>query len=314
MGTVFQLDIPEQKNKKIEEKIFSEVYHVFETIDQLMSSYKKDSEISKLGDSSGIAPIKVSRQTFEVIEQSLFFSQVSDGAFDITWAALKDYYEPDSDLEFNSKIAKEIVSLINYNNIIIDKNKQMVFLKNKGMKIGIGAIAKGYALDEAKKVLDTYSIKDFFLNGGGDLLVGGNYQSQPWIIHIQHPDKPDGFIGKITATNNAIMSSGGYQRFRVLPDGKILSHIVHPQTGMPADDLKSITIIGKIGTAADALATAFFVLGNDNGNKMLKKMQNKTSEPYYFLSVDKDNHILFSCGLKKSIEILDKNFSVLECI
>lgn len=223
-----------------------------------MSVTIKDSEISQINENAGIRPVKVSADTFYVIQQAVHFSDVEKGYFDITvgpivklWNIGTDKARIPSPEEIKAKLP-----LVNYKDIILDEKNRTIMLKNKGMSIDLGGIAKGYAADKVAQVLKKEGVKHAIINLGGDVIaIGTKPAGGNWRIGIQTPFKPRGeYLGIIEVSNKAVVTSGVYERY-FEKDGKLYHHILNPFTGYPADShLYSVTIIAETSIAGDALS------------------------------------------------------------
>ncbi len=251
-------------------------------IEQKFSAYLKDSEIYKINNSSYNTFVEVDKEVYDLINRSLELSDMTEGAFDITLKPVSDLWGIGTD---NQRVPtdEEIKSALNktgWENVVLDKNSYAVKLKKEGMALDLGAIAKGYASDEAARVLSECGIKNACLDLGGNIVVMGEMplglfesirygkRSRPFTIGIQEPDAPRGQSGQpVTVENGCVVTSGDYERY-FEENGERYHHIIDPKTGMPAKSgVRSVTVIAKEGTTADALSTAFFVIGNDADDK-----------------------------------------------
>lgn len=245
-------------------------------IDDRMSAFKDDSDVMKINHNSGIRAQKVNIDTFNLLKRSLEFSSSFKGAFDITirpltslWGIGKklNYIPPKEEIE-------KAISLVNYQDLLLDEENCTAYLKREGQAIDLGGIAKGYAADEAKRILLQYEIKDALINLGGNIVaLGDNPEGQPWNIGIQNPLSATGnYIGTVKVTNKTIVTSGSNEQF-FIKDGVRYHHIIDPYTGYSANKkLLSVTVICESSTDADALTTAFFVLDISEAIPMLRKI------------------------------------------
>jgi len=265
MGTLIEITvIPEN------EKAIREAFEALKKVDALMSTYKEDSEISILN-REGKA--QVSQETLEVIKDAIKFSNLTDGAFDITCRPLINLWKKAKKEE---KVAteeeiEEAISLVGYQRIILEGNQ--IRLEKKGMQIDLGGIAKGYAVDKAIEVLKKNGIKRALVNAGGDLYaLGTDPQGEKWQIGVQDPREEDKIIDIIKVKDKAVATSGDYRRYFTL-EGKRFSHIVNPKTGLTVQDVPmSVTIVGPDATTTDALSTGVFVLGPEEGMKLIESL------------------------------------------
>lgn len=238
-----------------------------ERIEQIMSEWRPTSELSQLNDAAGGAMRPLSPELFEVLQRSKIIAEATDGAFDPTFYAVGQLwkFEPGSRPPTREQIAAKL-PLVDWRAIELDPNTGGGRLAKPGMKVGLGAIAKGYGVDRASQVLRTHGFVHHIVEGGGDTYVSGTKAGAPWRVGIQRPDGP-GSLAAIPASDQAIVTSGGYQRFLEV-DGKRYAHIIDPRTGWPLDEsmsAQSITVLAGDATDADAYATAVAVMGPEKG-------------------------------------------------
>lgn len=262
MGTFWEVISPDKRAGAI---VFSEASR----IEQLLSKYIESSEISRL---NRTGKLKVSPDTFYIIKRSKEFWQLSDGAFDITVAPLLELWGF-SNRKYSVPADKEIRSvlkLIGSDKIILHEKNYVVEFKLPGMKIDLGGIAKGFALDLAVKKLKENHINSCLINAGGQVYALGEKSSTPWKIAIKNPREPE-ISGTLELKNKSASTSGDYEQF-FINSGRRYCHIIDPKTGFPADaHLTSVTVIADEGSTADALSTAIFVLGKEKGGRLLEK-------------------------------------------
>ncbi|MBA3547290.1 MAG: FAD:protein FMN transferase [Nannocystis sp.] len=245
------------------EAAFAEI----ERIEQIMSEWRPDSELSQLNDNAG-GPLKpLSPELFEILQRSKLVAEATGGAFDPTFYAVGQlwHFEPGARPPAPETIAEKL-ALVGWRDIELDPNTGAGRLARPGMKVGLGAIAKGYAVDRASQVLLQHGFGHHIVEGGGDTYVSGSKGGTPWKVGIQRPDRP-GSLAAIPATDRAIVTSGGYQRFIEI-DGKRYAHILDPRTGWPLDEAasaQSVTLVAANATDADAYATAVAVMGPEQG-------------------------------------------------
>lgn len=269
MGTIVEIKVVGKGKAEAKEAInyaFSEI----EKVNSLMSAYIEESEVSLLN-REGKA--KVSKETLEVIREAVKISSLSQGAFDITVKPLIDLWKKAKEkrkLPTKEEIEK-VLPLVDFKNIEIRGNT--VSFKIEGMKIDLGGIAKGYAVDRAIKALKDEGIENALINAGGDIYaLGLRGKEKPWIIGVRHPREKNKILESLKVTNKAVTTSGDYERYFML-GGVRYSHIVSPNTGYPVSEVPmSVSIIAQNCTLADALATACFVLGPDEGIKLIESL------------------------------------------
>ena len=268
MGTRVSINVwvgdlsPAQAGAAIE-AAFAEI----ERIEQIMSEWRPSSELSQLNDAAGGPMRPLSPELFEVLQRSKVIARTTDGAFDPTFYAVGQlwHFEPGARPPAPEAIAAKL-ALVGWEGIELDLNNSTGRLARPGMKVGLGAIAKGYAVDRASQLLKRQGFVHHIVEGGGDTYVSGTKAGTPWRVGIQRPDGP-GSLAAIPASDLAIVTSGGYQRFLEF-EGKRYAHILDPRTGWPLDEAssaQSITVTAVDATDADAFATAVAVMGPEKG-------------------------------------------------
>jgi thiamine biosynthesis lipoprotein len=255
---------------------FSEV----EKLEKLSNFFSSGSEVSRINRNAGISVVKVSPDISDVLEKALLVSEKTGGAFDVTMGPVIKLYDFYKKIKPEQGTIKKNLSLVNYRNLIIDRNKYTAYLKKKGMLIDLGGISKGYAADKAVETLKRNGISSGLVSVAGDIKAFGlKPDKRPWKIGIRNPrippDLKGGFPDDIMATielkDMAISTSGDYERCFIL-DGKRYHHLLSPKTGYPAEECRSVSIITKEGVFTDAFATGVFILGPEKGMKVLEKM------------------------------------------
>ena len=273
MGTDFEITIVAKEHataKKYIETAISEI----KRIEKIISSWDDDSETSKINKNAGIASVKVSPELFGLIERSLLISKITDGAFDISYAALDNIWRFNISMDYvpTPKQIKNSVSKVGFKNIIIDKDKQTVFLSKKGMKIGFGAIGKGFAADMAKKLLQSKGVPGGIINAAGDLTTWGTQVSgKKWMIGITNPLDKSKVFSWLPIVESSVATSGNYEKYIVFKDEKY-SHIIDPRTGKPSKGVKSVSVFAKKAEMCDALATSIFVMGVETGLSVINQL------------------------------------------
>lgn len=245
-------------------------------IENLISSWDSTSETSKIIQNAGIKPVVVSAELYQLIERSLVISELTQGAFDISYASMDNIWRFDGSMKkmpSEAEIKKSVVK-VGCQNIVLNKQKHSVFLKIKGMKIGFGAIGKGYAADQAKKILISKGVKAGIINASGDLNTWGvQPDGEKWKVAITNPFDKNKAFGIFPLINEAVATSGDYEKFVTL-NGKRYSHIIDPKTGYPACGIVSVTVFAPKTELADALATSIFVMGIDVGTNLIDQLKN----------------------------------------
>jgi thiamine biosynthesis lipoprotein len=295
MGTVIEITLiadDEEAANKASLQAFQEI----KRIETLMSPWLDSSDVTRINRSAGKERVKVSPETFEVIQKAQEISELSEGGFDITIGPLTELWREARKKTIPPSIedVKEKLGLVNFKNIETDQEGK-VFLKKKGMAIDLGGIAKGYAVDRAFELLKSLGYRNLIVNAGGDLRVGGLKNNQPWSIGIQNPRESQKILARIPVSDMAVTTSGDYEKYFIY-QGKRYHHIFNPKDGFPTDDCQSVTIVTKDCITADGLATAVFVLGAEKGYSLCQKLDGVDC-----IIVDKEGKIIISPGLKDRI-------------
>lgn len=275
MGNHFELTVVADDEKWAHERIDAGVSEI-QRIERLLTTFSDDSETNLINRNAGEEPVVVSAETFNLIERSLRISQVTQGAFDITYGSIdKRLWNFDQHMTSlpDKETAKNMVRLINYRNVILDRERSTVFLKEKGMRIGFGGIGKGYAAERAKLIMKQRGVESGVVNASGDLTAWGlQPNGKPWTIGIANPDAKHEVFSYMSITDLAVATSGNYEKF-VMIDGKKYSHTINPHTGLPVTGIKSVTIITTNAEIADAMATPVMIMGITTGLDMIDQIK-----------------------------------------
>lgn len=296
MGTDIELTASAE-NEAVARDAFDAVVSEFKRIEALMSEWREGSELFRINANAGLKPVLVSDELFNVIDAGQKVSVVSDGAFDITWAAMRglwDFSGRDNKVPGDAEIKKRL-PLVNYKDVQLDYDKKTVFLKKKGMAIGLGGIAKGYAVDKAMEIVAKKGVRNAIIKAGGDMRVQGAEDRRPWKIGIRDPRRKDRNFATIEMTDASISTSGDYERF-FEKDGVIYHHIMDPRTGYPARLAQSVTVTGPDTLTTDALSTAVFVLGAKDGLMLVESLNGIEA-----VIIDAEGGIHGSSGIGKGI-------------
>lgn len=267
-------------------------------IEELLTTYKPSSETNFININAGIAPAKVSLETLDLIERSLRISSATQGAFDITYGSVnKRLWNFDITMKAlpSKEKAKEAVKLINYKNVIINRENSTVYLREKGMRIGFGGIGKGYAAERAKLIMQAAGATSGIVNASGDLATWGvQPDGLKWTIGIAHPDLAGKIFSYMAISDLAVATSGNYEKF-ILINGKKYSHTINPRTGLPVTGIKSVTIISTNAEIADAMATPVMIMGIKAGLNMINQIKSVEA-----IIIDDNNKLYTSSTIKLS--------------
>ncbi len=266
MGSRYEIVVVADNQKQGNQYIDLAVNEI-RRIEKIISSWDPNSETSAINRNAGIKPVKVSRELFDLIKRAKKISEITDGAFDISYASMDKIWHFDGSMKQmpSPEAIKKSVAKVGYHNIILDPKNQTVFLKLKGMKIGFGAIGKGYSADKAKKLLISKGVKAGIINASGDMNTWGTQPNgQKWQIGIINPLHKNTVFATFPLTDEAVVTSGNYEKY-VIFNGKRYTHIIDPRTGYPASGIISATVFAPSAELADALATSIFVMGTKIG-------------------------------------------------
>jgi FAD:protein FMN transferase len=275
MGNRFELTVLADDEEQAKVSLDAAVAEI-QRLEALLTTFADTSETNKINDLAGVAPFRPSPEVYDLIARSLRISELTQGAFDITYGGVdKSLWNFDTSMKKlpPAEVARASVRLVNYKNVLLDPKEKSVFLKYKGMRIGFGGIGKGYAAERAKIVLKQMGIKSGIVNAAGDLTAWGTQPNgQPWTIGIADPNAANQPFSKFNITDMAVATSGNYEKY-VIIDGKRYSHTINPKTGLPVTGIKSVTILCPNAELADAMATPVMVMGVKVGLALINQMK-----------------------------------------
>ena len=276
-------------------KAFDLAIKEMERIENEMSEWRERTFVSTINQLAGKGTVIVPAELFNVISAAQKVSDLSGGAFDISWAAMRGLWKftkGEEQVPSAEDISKKL-PLINYKNIALNESKKSVSLKREGMAIGLGGIAKGYAVDKAMDILVKQGINNAIIKAGGDMRIQGTNDGKPWDIGIQHPRDKSKVLGALHLSNVSVSTSGDYEHY-FIKDGVLYHHIIDPKTGMPARRCQSVTILAPDTMTSDALSTAVFVLGPEKGMQLIQLLPGIQG-----IIVDSNGKIHYSPGIEK---------------
>lgn len=306
LGTIVDITMYDNRNEKI-------IYEAFDRISEIenkMTINKGDtSEIIKLNEASGLHEVSLSPDTFYVLERGKYYSALSGGSFDITIGPVVKLWNIGTDYATvpDSEELKQAIELVDYKKLHLDRDKFEAKLDAKGMKVDLGAIAKGYAADEVAAILKKHGVKHAIINLGGNVLaIGGNVNGEPFKIGVQNPLNPRGdYMGILNIEDKTVVTSGIYEKY-LEKDGKRYHHILEPKTGYPADNsIVGISIITDKSIDGDGLSTSVFLLGLDKGMELIESLDNVEA---IFITTDKKVYI--SKGLKDNFILTNMEYTI----
>ena len=275
------------------EALITGVLQEMRRIDALMSTYKPNSELSWVNASAAVAPVAVSPELFTLIQRALAYSEVTGGAFDITYASAGRYYDYRAGRKPTATQLAESLPAIDYHHVRLDAATGTVTFTRPGVYIDLGGIAKGYAVDRGMEILRRGGVENALISAGGDSLVIGKRWDRPWYIGIRDPRNKAGIVSMIPLEDAAISTSGDYERY-FDADGVRYHHILDPGTGKSTHAVRSTSIIGSVATDTDALSTSVFVLGVDAGLELINSLPETEA-----IIIDSDGALHYSAGLAR---------------
>ncbi len=277
MGTLVNVTLWHESDDKAKQAIAA-VMAEMRRIDQTYSPYIPTSELSRVNDlapkSTAEHPLPISAEFVSIIQQADHYSQLSGGAFDITFASLGRYYDYRKGLKPTDAQFNELVPQINYKFIHVDAKKNTVYFDHPKVYIDLGGIAKGFAVDRGAEILKQYGILRANISAGGDSRIIGDKFGKPWLIGIRNPRAEDKKAVAITLPleNCAISTSGDYERFFIDNNGERVHHIINPRTGKSAHGIISVSVIGPKGFDTDPLTKTLFILGAEKGLSIINSL------------------------------------------
>ncbi|MDP5097353.1 MAG: FAD:protein FMN transferase [Flavobacterium sp.] len=273
LGSPFEITVVATdsiKGNQFLELAISEVKRV----ENLISDWIPTSQISNVNKNAGITPIKVDNEVFELVERAVKISKLTSGAFDISYASMDRIWKFDGSMKEmpTAEAIKNSVAKVGYQNIILNKNESSIFLKNEGMKLGLGGIGQGYIADKIKALLQENGCSSGLVNVSGDINTWGKQPNgMPWTVGIINPMNKNKVFATFPLDDSAVETSGSYEKY-VTFNGKRYSHIIDPRTGYPASGIISVSVFAKQTELADALATGIFVLGIEVGLDLVNQL------------------------------------------
>ncbi|WP_332454396.1 FAD:protein FMN transferase [Chryseobacterium aquaticum] len=291
MGNAFEITVVSDDEKSAHRHIDAAILEI-QRIEKLLTTYNDSSQTNLINQNAGIQPVKVDWEIFDLIERSIRISSITDGYFDISYGGIdKSFWNFDRNMNQlpDPELVKEHLKLVNYQNILLNRENQTVFLKEKGMRIGFGGIGKGYAAEMAKRLLIERGVVSGIVNASGDLTTWGNQSDgKPWTVGIADPDNAKQPFSYMNITNMAVATSGNYEKFVVINDKKY-SHTINPKTGMPVSGVKSVSIFCPNAEIADAMATPVSIMGIDAALDLVNQINHLEC-----IIIDDEDHIYSS--------------------
>jgi len=290
MGTRCAVELWSEDTAKGEAAIQS-VFDDMHRIDRLMSTWKEDTEISLVNREGSKHPVKISQELFRLLQVSVQYSELTHGAFDITYASVGYLYDFKKGVHPDQKAIDKALPGINWRHMVLDAKKTTVYFTRPGMRIDLGGIAKGYSVDRGIELLQKQGITRAMVNAGGDTRILGDRFGKPWVVGVRDPDHEGKVFLRLPLTDTAFSTSGDYERY-FDEDGKRFHHIIDPKTGDSARKCRSVTIISGNATRTDALTKSVFIMGPEDGIAFINTLPDVDA-----VAVAPDGRVIYSKGL-----------------
>lgn len=297
MGTWFEIQVAGAApgaSREAADRALDEI----ERLEGVLSEWRPETELSRLNAQAGGDPLPLSPDSWNVIQAGLQVSSWSEGAFDLSWAAMRGLYtfQPGEKKVPAQADIERLVKLVDYRKLVVDPKGHTVQLPVAGMSVGTGSIGKGYALDRAGELLQQAGFNNYLLFAGGQVQVHGNKEGRAWRIGIKHPRKPGSNIGFFELNDGSVSTSGDYEHF-FMAQGRRWHHIIDVSTGYPATRSAAVTLLAPMGVYADALSTACFVLGPERCLKMIEELPFEAQA----VVVDPEMRVQMTPGLQNKV-------------
>ncbi len=305
LGTTVTISLYDHQSNAMLDKAFKHISQ----LEHVLSINKCGTLLDEVNESAGKSAIKLDTNTFNLIQKALTYSHLTNGDFDITIGPIVKLWNigfPNARVPSADEIQNKL-PLVDYKNVVLDEQNQTVFLKNAGMLLDLGGIAKGYVADQVANLLQAEGVEHAIIDLGGNLyMLGSKPNNTPWTVGIQDPFNPRGnIIGSINVINKSVVTSGIYERY-LEQDGIKYHHILNPDTGYPyTNELVGVTIISDTSIDGDALSTSVFAKGLDEGLKFVESLNDIDA-----IFITSDYKIYTSSGIKNNFKLTARNFTL----
>lgn len=294
MGTSVSVALWLEDDVKAEQAVAA-VMDEMRRIDAQFSPYIETSELYKVNllapKATAKKPLPISSEMAYIIDKSLHYSRLSNGAFDITFASLARYYDYRKKLKPSEQQREELLPAINYRFVHLDKKNNTLWFEHPKVYIDLGGIAKGHAVDKAVAILEAFGVRHGNVTAGGDSRVLGDKFGRPWLVGIKNP-RAEKVAITLPLENMAVSTSGDYERYFIDDKGERVHHIINPRTGKSASGVNSVTILGPAGIDTDALSTTVFVMGAEKGLALINSLPG-----FDAVVINEEGKVLYSSGL-----------------
>jgi len=294
MGTAITVELWTDEDALAREAIEA-VLGEMRRVDELMSTYKPGSELSQVNARAAAEPVQIEPELSALIARSLEFSVLTQGAFDITYASVGYLYDFRQHVRPAAEAIESALPAVNYRHVQVDRERSTIRFDREGVRIDLGGIAKGHAVDRAIELLRTRGIRHAMVTAGGDTRLLGDRRGRPWMVGVRDPRVEGRLLLRLPLVDEAISTSGDYERY-FEEDGRRYHHILVPSTGDSAREVVSVTVLGPVATDTDALSTSVFVLGPESGLALIERL-----DGIECVIVDAHGHVSYSSGLEAPV-------------
>lgn len=291
MGTAIRVELWSE-DKTAGEAAIAAVMAEMHRIDRQMSPYKPESELSRINREAAEHPVPISQEMFDILSRSIKFSELSGGAFDITFSSVGYLYDYRRHIKPTDKEIEQALPGINFRHLLLDAQERTVKFARRGVRIDLGGIGKGHAVDNGIALLKKRGITQAIITAGGDSRVLGDKGGRPWMVGIRDPRRKDNMVAVIPLINSAISTSGDYERY-FEADGIRYHHILNPKTGRSATGVHSVSVIGPDATTTDGLTKPVFILGPEKGLRLIESIPGVDA-----VIIDAEGKMYYSSGLQ----------------
>ncbi len=292
MGTVIQIEVWHE-DAALADAGIEAVLAEMRRIDAGMSTYRDDSELSRINAAAADQAVPISDELGGLIARALAFSRLTGGAFDVTYASVGYLYDFRQGIRPDDDALEQGLPGVDYRHVVLDAEQGTIRYRRQGVRIDLGGIAKGYAVERGAEILRSSGIAHARISAGGDTRLLGDRRGRPWLVGVRHPRDRERIVAQLPLVNEAISTSGDYERY-FEADGVRYHHIIDPGTGESASEVRSVSIIGLDATLTDALSTGVFVLGVERGVELVNSLPDIEA-----VIVDADGNLRFSSGLER---------------
>ncbi|HYB50096.1 MAG TPA: FAD:protein FMN transferase [Burkholderiaceae bacterium] len=292
MGTAIRVELWSE-DRSVAESAMRAVMDVMHHVDETMSPFKPESELSRINREAANHPVKVSQEMIDLLSRSLDFSRLSDGAFDITFASAGHLYDYRQGIRPDERELAQACKAIGFKNLLVDTEKRAVRFARSGVRIDLGGFAKGYAVDQGAALLKSRGIRNAIVTAGGDSHILGDRRGRPWTIGVRDPRRPGELVAVIPLKDVAVSTSGDYERY-FEEDGVRFHHVLDPRTGKSPSAVHSVTIIAPDGLTSEALSKTVFVMGVAKGMELIDSQKDVDA-----IVVDAHGVLHYSSGLRQ---------------